>query len=103
MDVTAEAVARPGLLTQAAEVILTDPNVDNLVMFFGIVPGAHERLATGIAQVAQGTDKLVVMTWFPLPRRGYLDEPGPSRRPGFPGAGTGDTSARQNGSVRGGA
>jgi acyl-CoA synthetase (NDP forming) len=68
MDVTAEAVARPGLLTQAAEVILTDPNVDNLVMFFGIVPGAHERLAAGIAQVAQGTDKLVMMTWFPLPR-----------------------------------
>ena len=68
MDVTAEAVARPGLLTQAAEVILTDPNVDNLVMFFGIVPGAHERLAIGIAQVAQGTDKLVMMTWFPLPR-----------------------------------
>ena len=67
MDVTAEAVARPGLLTQAAEVILTDPNVDNLVMFFGIVPGAHEKLATGIAQVAQGTDKLVLMTWFPLP------------------------------------
>jgi acyl-CoA synthetase (NDP forming) len=68
MDVTAEAVARPGLLTQAAEVILTDPNVENLVMFFGIVPGAHERLATGIAHVAQGTDKLVMMTWFPLPR-----------------------------------
>ena len=68
MDVTAEAVARPGLLTQAAEVILKDPNVDNLVMFFGIVPGAHEKLATAMAQVAQGTDKLVVMTWFPLPR-----------------------------------
>jgi len=68
MDVTAEAVARPGLLTQAAEVILTDPNVENLVMFFGIVPGAHERLAAGVAQVAQGTDKLVMMTWFPLPR-----------------------------------
>jgi acyl-CoA synthetase (NDP forming) len=69
MDVTAEAVARPGLLTQAAEVILKDPNVDNLVMFFGIVPGAHEKLATAVAQVAQGTDKLVVMTWFPLPRQ----------------------------------
>jgi acyl-CoA synthetase (NDP forming) len=68
MDVTAEAVARPGLLTQAAEVILKDPNVDNLVMFFGIVPGAHEKLATAMAQVAQGTNKLVVMTWFPLPR-----------------------------------
>jgi acetate---CoA ligase (ADP-forming) len=68
MDVTAEAVARPGLLTQAAEVILTDPNVDNLVMFFGIVPGAHEKLATAMARVAQGTDKLVMMTWFPLPR-----------------------------------
>jgi acetyltransferase len=69
MDVTAEAVARPDLLTQAAEVILTDPNVDNLVMFFGIVPGAHEKLATGIADVAQGTDRLVMMTWFPLPRQ----------------------------------
>jgi acetyltransferase len=69
MDVTAEAVARPGLLSQAAEVILKDPNVDNLVMFFGIVPGAHENLATAMAQVAQGTNKLVVMTWFPLPRQ----------------------------------
>jgi acetate---CoA ligase (ADP-forming) len=69
MDVTAEAVARPGLLSQAAEVILKDPNVDNLVMFFGIVPGAHEKLATAMAQVAQRTDKLVVMTWFPLPRQ----------------------------------
>ena len=68
MDVTAEAVARPALLSQAAEVILKDPNVDNVVMFFGIVPGAHEKLATAIAQVAQGTDKLVVMNWFPLPR-----------------------------------
>jgi acetyltransferase len=69
MDVTAEAVARPGLLSQAAEVILKDPNVDNLVMFFGIVPGAHEKLATAMAQVNQGTDKLVVITWFPLPRQ----------------------------------
>jgi acyl-CoA synthetase (NDP forming) len=67
MDVTAEAVARPELLSQAAEVILKDPNVDNLVMFFGIVPGAHEKLATAIAHVAQGTEKLVIMTWFPLP------------------------------------
>jgi acetyltransferase len=69
MDVTAEAVARPGLLTQAAEVILKDPNVDNLVMFFGIVPGAHEKLATAMAQVAHSSDKLVVMTWFPQPRQ----------------------------------
>jgi acetyltransferase len=38
-------------------------------MFFGIVPGAHEKLATGIADVAQDTDKLVMMTWFPLPRQ----------------------------------
>ncbi len=68
MDVTAEAVARPDLLSQAAAVILEDQGVDNLVMFFGIVPGAHEKLAGAIAQTAQGTDKLVMMTWFPLPR-----------------------------------
>ena len=67
MDVTAEAVARPGLLRQAAEVIIKDPNVDNLVIFYGIVPGAHEKLASDMAQVAASTDKLVMVTWFPLP------------------------------------
>jgi acyl-CoA synthetase (NDP forming) len=67
MDVTAEAVARPGLLRQAAEVIIKDPNVDNLVIFYGIVPGAHEKLASDMAQVAASTDKFVMVTWFPLP------------------------------------
>jgi acetyltransferase len=67
MDVTAEAVARPELLRQAAEVIVKDPNVDNLVIFYGIVPRAHEKLAGDMAQVAAGTDKLVMVTWFPLP------------------------------------
>jgi acetyltransferase len=67
MDVTAEAVARPGLLREAAEVIIKDPNVDNLVIFYGIVPGAHEKLASDMAQVAASTDKLVMVTWFPLP------------------------------------
>lgn len=67
MDVTAEAVARPELLRQAAEVIVKDPNVDSLVIFYGIVPGAHEKLAKDMAQVAADTDKLVMVTWFPLP------------------------------------
>jgi acyl-CoA synthetase (NDP forming) len=84
MDVTAEAVARPELLSRAAEVILKDPNVDNLVMFFGIVPGAHEKLATAMAQVAQGTDKLVMMTWFPLPRNEIWTKLAQSGVPVFP-------------------
>jgi acyl-CoA synthetase (NDP forming) len=67
MDVTAEAVARPELLRQAAEVIARDPNVDTLVIFYGIVPGAHEKLAQDMAKVAAATDKLVMVTWFPLP------------------------------------
>jgi len=67
MDVTAEAVARPSLFRAAAEVVLADPNVDTLVYFLGIVPGAHERLANDIAEIARGTDKLVLVTWFPLP------------------------------------
>ena len=67
MDLTAEAVSRPGLFAGAAELILADPNVDNLVIFLGIVPGAHERLAADIAKVACSTDKLVLVSWFPLP------------------------------------
>ncbi|MBI4528690.1 MAG: acetate--CoA ligase family protein [Deltaproteobacteria bacterium] len=67
MDLTAEIVARPGLLKGAAELILADPNVDNLVIFLGIMPGAHEKLATDIAHVARATDKLIMVTWFPLP------------------------------------
>jgi acyl-CoA synthetase (NDP forming) len=67
MDLTAEIVARPGLLKGAAELILADPNVENLVIFLGIMPGAHEKLATDIAEIARTTDKLVMVTWFPLP------------------------------------
>jgi acetate---CoA ligase (ADP-forming) len=67
MDLTAEIVARPDLLKKAAELILADPNVNNLVIFLGIMPGAHERLATDIANLAHGTEKLVMVTWFPLP------------------------------------
>ncbi len=67
MDVTAEAVSRPGLFKAASEVILDDPEIDTLVIFLGIVPGAHAKLAHDIAQVARGTDKLVVVIWFPLP------------------------------------
>ena len=69
MDLTAQAVASPGLFKEAAELIIADPNVDTLVIFLGIVPGAHEKLAADIAFVAQSTDKLVVVTWFPLPNR----------------------------------
>lgn len=67
MDLTAEIVARPGLLKGAAELIATDPNVDNLAIFLGFVPGAHERLARDVVQVARSTDKLVLVTWFPFP------------------------------------
>lgn len=67
MDLTAEIVARPDLLKKAAELILADPNVDNLVIFLGIMPGAHEKLATDIANLARSTEKLVMVTWFPLP------------------------------------
>ncbi|HLC25363.1 MAG TPA: acetate--CoA ligase family protein, partial [bacterium] len=67
MDLTAEIVARPGLLKDAAELIATDPNVDNLVIYLGFVPGAHERLARNVVEVARSTDKLVMVTWFPFP------------------------------------
>ena len=67
MDLTAEAVARPGLFKEACELIIADPNVDNLVIFLGIQPGAHEKLAADIAHLARSTDKLVMVTWFPLP------------------------------------
>ncbi len=67
MDLTAQAVSNPELFRKASEIILADPNVDTLVLFLGIIPGAHERLAEGIAQVARATDKLVAVAWFPLP------------------------------------
>lgn len=67
MDLTAEIVARPGLLKGAAEIIVLDPDVDNLAIYLGFVPGAHERLARDVVQVARSTDKLVLVTWFPSP------------------------------------
>jgi len=67
LDLTAEIVARPGLLRGAAERIAADPNVDNLAIYLGFVPGAHQRLAQDIVEVARSTEKLVLVTWFPLP------------------------------------
>ncbi len=67
MDMTAELVARPGLLGEAAQIISADPQVDTVVIFLGILTGSYDRLATDIASVARNTDKLVMVNWFPMP------------------------------------
>lgn len=64
IDVTAEAIARPGLVRAATELVLRDPMIHSLVFFLGSVP---VEIAKDIAEVAAGFRKPVLVTWMPIP------------------------------------
>jgi acetate---CoA ligase (ADP-forming) len=67
VDVTAELVARPGLLRRPMEVTLADPNVDSLVIFLGMQVHNGAELADTIVETAAATDKTVAVNWIAAP------------------------------------
>ena len=67
VDVTAELVAKPGLLRRPMELTLADPNVDSLVIFLGLQVYNGAALASDIVAAAADTDKLVAVNWIAAP------------------------------------
>lgn len=67
VDVTAELVARPGLLKRSMEIVLADPAVDSLVIFLGLQLATGAGLAQDIAEVAEASEKTVVVNWMAPP------------------------------------
>jgi acetate---CoA ligase (ADP-forming) len=68
VDVTAELVAKPGLLKKPMEITLADPNVDSLVIFLGMQLHNGAELANTIVEAAANTDKLVMVNWIAAPQ-----------------------------------
>jgi len=67
VDVTAELVAKPGLLRAPMEITLADPNVDSLVIFLGMQVHNGEALARDIVEAAANSDKMVAVNWIAAP------------------------------------
>ncbi|MCL4367920.1 MAG: acetate--CoA ligase family protein [Actinobacteria bacterium] len=67
LDLTAELVSRQDFFRTALGIAASDPEVDSLVIFLGIVPGAEPSLAEAVADLARHTTKYIQVVWFPLP------------------------------------
>ena len=67
VDVTAELVAKPGLLKRPMEITLADPNVDSLVIFLGMQLHNGAELAGTIVDAAANTGKMVAVNWIAAP------------------------------------
>ncbi|MDH5536176.1 MAG: acetate--CoA ligase family protein [Betaproteobacteria bacterium] len=64
IDLTAQVTGDHELVNRICALIVADPNVDQLIVRFGGVQGARgEAWANGIAAVAGGTDKPVLVAW----------------------------------------
>ncbi len=67
VDVTAQAVGNPDLFANALQICLQDESADVLIVYLGLLKGTGLRIAEKIAQVAETTDKPLVVTWVAGP------------------------------------
>ena len=68
VDVTAQSVGNPALFGQAVDICLRDPGVDVMVIYLGLLKSVGQAAAEQIAQVAERSDKPVVVTWVAGPQ-----------------------------------
>jgi len=67
VDVTAQAVGDPDLFGDAIDICLKDANADVLVIYLGLLKGTGLKIARKIAEIANTTDKPLVVTWVAGP------------------------------------
>lgn len=68
VDVTAQAVGDPALFGRAVGICLQDPGVDVMVIYLGLLKSVGLAAAEKIAEVAERSDKPVVVTWVAGPQ-----------------------------------
>ena len=67
VDVTAQAVGDPSLFGDAIDICLKDANADVLIIYLGLLKGTGLNIARKIAEIANATDKPLVVTWVAGP------------------------------------
>ncbi len=67
VDLTAQILTQPEILYQSLELVERDPNVDQLVLNFGINPaGSGDEMVRSIAQIYAGSDKPMIAICWPF-------------------------------------
>lgn len=73
VDVTAQAVADPGLFGEAVDICLKDAGADVLVIYLGLLKGNGYALAQKLAQIAEQAEKPVIVTWVAGPEEAIAE------------------------------
>jgi acyl-CoA synthetase (NDP forming) len=63
VDLTGQFLTDPGMLHDALDCLMADPNVDGGVFFMGLGRRYGERIADTLRQVVSATDKPILVAW----------------------------------------
>jgi acetyltransferase len=70
VDITAQFIAEPGLLSKSLELVLADPGVDVAIFYLGLMERAAPKIAADLERVAKGSPKPLVVAWAGAPETG---------------------------------
>jgi acetyltransferase len=70
VDITAQFIAEPALLSKSLELVLADPGVDVAIFYLGLMERAAAKIAADLERVAKGSPKPLVVAWAGAPEAG---------------------------------
>ena len=70
VDITAQFIAEPALLSKSLELVLADPGVDVAIFYLGLMERAAPKIAADLERVAKGSPKPLVVAWAGAPETG---------------------------------
>jgi acetyltransferase len=84
VDITAQFIAEPALLSKSLELVLADPRVDVAIFYLGLMERAASKIAEDLRRVAAASPKPLVVAWAGAPEAGLraLREGGVCALPG---------------------
>lgn len=70
VDITAQFIAEPALLSSALELVLADPRVDVAIFYLGLMERAAPKIAADLTRVAAASPKPLIVAWAGAPEAG---------------------------------
>jgi len=70
VDITAQFIAEPALLSKSLELVLADPGVDVAIFYLGLMERGAPKIAADLERVAKGSPKPLVVAWAGAPDAG---------------------------------
>ena len=70
VDITAQFIAEPALLSKSLELVLADPGVDIAIFYLGLMERAAPKIAADLARVAKASPKPLIVAWAGAPEAG---------------------------------